>query len=211
MDEDGYNSFLYLCDALVLANSYTHAKEDGQRVVQLLQRVGFVLSLETCHLEPTQEFTHLGLVFNTQNMTLSLPQDKVLTIKAQTAKEASSPTCKGVMRLLGLTNFFWQHGTTTSKITFSSHQYWIKENYQTPVDVFKGLKPAPEASQALHWWCTFKPQPKSIFRPLIEERVTTDASMNSYGCHMNNLSFKGRGLQRRAGPPTSISWSWIQY
>ena len=66
--------FLYLDDTLVLVNSYTQAKEDGQRVVQLLQRLGFILSLEKCQLEPTQEFTHLGLVFNTQNMTLSLLQ-----------------------------------------------------------------------------------------------------------------------------------------
>ena len=58
--------FLYLNDALVLANSYTQAKEDGQRVVELLQILGFVLSLEKCQLEPTQEFTHLGLVLNTR-------------------------------------------------------------------------------------------------------------------------------------------------
>ena len=55
--------FLYLDDALVLANSYSQAKEDGQKVVQLLQRLGFVLSLETCQLESTQIFTHLDLVF----------------------------------------------------------------------------------------------------------------------------------------------------
>ena len=38
--------FLYLDDTLVLANSYTQAKEDGWRVVQFIQRLGFVLSLD---------------------------------------------------------------------------------------------------------------------------------------------------------------------
>ena len=93
--------FLYLHDALILANSYTVSKQDGQRVVQLLQR----LSLEKCQLESTQEFTHLSLVFNTQNMSLSFAQDKVLTIKAQAGKVAFSPTCIVAMRLLDLTNF----------------------------------------------------------------------------------------------------------
>ena len=97
--------FLYLDNVLVLANSYTQAKEDGQRVVQLLQRLGFVLRWEKCQLEPTQEFTHLGFMFNTQNMSLLLPQDKVLMMKAQAVKVATSPTCRGVMRLLGLMNF----------------------------------------------------------------------------------------------------------
>ena len=78
----GITIYLYLYNALVLANYYTQAKEDGKRVVQLLQKLGFVLSLKKSQLEPTQEFTHLGLVFNTQNMTLSLPWYKVLAIKA---------------------------------------------------------------------------------------------------------------------------------
>ena len=59
----GIAMFLYLDNALLLANSYTQTKEVGQRVVHLLKRLGFVLSLEKCQLEPTQELTHLGLVF----------------------------------------------------------------------------------------------------------------------------------------------------
>ena len=64
MLKDGYNSFLYLDNALVLVNSYTPVNEDGQRVVQLQQRLDFVLSLEMYQLKPTHKFTHLGLVFN---------------------------------------------------------------------------------------------------------------------------------------------------
>ena len=114
----GIKVFLYLDDALVLANSYTLAKKDGQSVVQLLERLGFMLSLEKCQLEPTQEYTYLGLVFNTWNMTLSPPQDKVLTIKAQAANVSSSPTCRGVNRLLGLTHFA-SMALPLGKITFS--------------------------------------------------------------------------------------------
>ena len=61
MPEDGKQCYIYLDDALVLPKSYTKVKEDGQ----LLQRLGFVLSLEKFQLQPTQEFTHLSLVFNT--------------------------------------------------------------------------------------------------------------------------------------------------
>ena len=57
----GITVFLYLDGVLVLASSCTQAKEDGKRLAQLLHRLGFVLSLKRCQLEPTQEFTHLGL------------------------------------------------------------------------------------------------------------------------------------------------------
>ena len=191
ISENGYITiFLYLDDALVLANSYFLSKVDGQRVVQLLQKLGFVLILEKCQLEPTQEFTHWGLVFNTQNMTLSLSQDKVLVIKAQTAKVVSSPTCREVMRLLGLTNFT-SMALTPGKITLSPLQYWLKESYKSPANLFRGLKPNQEATQTLLWWYVFKPKPKSISRPQIGAVVSTDASKEGNGSHRNNLSFWG--------------------
>ena len=54
------------------------------------------------------------------------------------------------------------------------------------------LKPSSEATLALHWWHTFKPQPKSICRPLVEEIVTSNAFKEGYRGYINNLSFRGR-------------------
>ena len=160
----GVTLFLYLDDALVLANFYTQVKEDGQRVVQLLLKLGFMLILEKCQLEPTQEFTHLGLVFNTNDRALSQPQDKVLAIKTQAAKVDSSTTCRGVMRLLGLKNFA---SMALARLHSCPLQFWLKENYKTKADLFEELKQDSEATQALHWCCTIKPQPKSMCKPLI--------------------------------------------
>ena len=129
-------------------------------------------------------------VFHTQDITLSLPKDKVLTIKAKQPKGPLPPHAEDC-EATGL-NEFCQHGTTTGKTTLSILKYWLKKNYKSPANLFKGLKPNPKASQALHWCCTFKAQPKLICRPLIEEVVTTDASKEDYGSHMNNLSFQGR-------------------
>ena len=75
----GTKFFLFLDDVLILANSYY------------------------CQMEPTQDFTHQGLGFNTWDMTLLLSKDKVL--KTQATKVAPSPTCRGMMRPLGLTSF----------------------------------------------------------------------------------------------------------
>ena len=193
----GITIFLYLDDVLVLATSHTQAKEEWQRVMQLLQKLEFVLRLVKGQLEPTPEFTYLDLVFNTQNMNLALPWDKVLAIKAQAAKVASSPTCRGVMRLLDLTHFA-SMALTLAILHSQPLQYWVKENYKTPADLFKGLKTDPEAAQTLLWWHNFKPQPKSISRPLIEAGVTTGASKEGYGGHMNNLPFWGRWPAEKA-------------
>ena len=186
----GTTMFLYLGDAVVLASAYTQAKEDGQGGA-VATEIGFVLSLKKSQLESIQEFAHPGIIFNTQNITLLIPKDEVLTIKVQAAKMSSSPTCRGVMRLLGLTNFA-SMALRLARLCSCPLWFWIKENCKAPADLFKGMKQDTEASHALHWWCTFKPQPKSICIPLTDEAVTTDVSKDGYGGHMNNLSFRGR-------------------
>ena len=107
--------FLYLDDALVLANSYTQAKEDGQRVVQLLQKLGFVLSLEKCQLESNQEFTLGSGVWQTEYNLVTSPgqgpgnkgpgSQSILLCHMQRHNEAT-----------GLDKFC-QYGTTSGKIT----------------------------------------------------------------------------------------------
>ena len=65
----GITVFLYLDNAQVLANSYTQAKADGQSGTVVIE-TGFCAESGKVPAE-----THLILVCNTQNMTLSLPQD----------------------------------------------------------------------------------------------------------------------------------------
>ena len=99
-----------------------------------------------------------------------------------------SPTCRGVMRLLGLTNFASMALPLTR---LHSHPYssGFKENYKTPVNLFKGLKGRPRGfsgpALVAHTQAT-----KPICKSLIEEVVTTDASNEGYGGHMDNLSFR---------------------
>ena len=147
--------FLYLDDALILADSYSQLKKDQWRVAQLLQRLESVLSLEKCQLEPTQKFTHLGLDFNTQDMTLSLPQDKM----------SSSSTWRVWWGYL----FLQMLPVALPMASLHSHplQSWLRETYRTLADLFRGLKPNSEATQPLLWWCSFKPQPKALHRPLV--------------------------------------------
>ena len=94
--------------------------------------------MEKCQLEPSQEFTQLNLAFKTPGMTLSLPQDKVLVIRTQAFKVDSSPMCRGVMRLLGLTNFVGMTLLLAKLFSFSL-QFWLRETYKPPTYLFKGI------------------------------------------------------------------------
>ena len=45
--------------------------------------LGFVINLKKCLLDPVQEIEFLGLIVNSQTMTLSLPEEKIVKIKDQ--------------------------------------------------------------------------------------------------------------------------------
>ena len=97
-------------------------------VAHLLDRLGFIVSLKRSQPEPTQFFTYLELCFNTKDMIVSLPQDKVLAIKAQVAKVPQSLYTKGDESTGSDT--FCQNGTSSGKITLASLAVLAKGNLQ---------------------------------------------------------------------------------
>ena len=200
----GITVFLYLDDAPVLANSYSQAKEDGQKVVQLLHRLGFMLILKKCQLEPTQECTHLGLVLNTQNITVSLPQDKVLEIKAQAAK-VSSFSRYWCNETVGLENFC-QHWHDYVHIPYSSASRRITRFQLT---CSRGWGQTQRQS---------KPCTGGV--PSSQSKINMQ-TLNRVSSH--DRCFKGGLLKPHEQPaiqrhvackegqtPTSISWNWKQ-
>ena len=115
------------------------------------------------------------------------------------------PTCRGVMRLLGLTNFA---SMALPLARLHSHPHTIlaqgKVTRLQPICSKDWSQTHEGLPKLMHWWHTFKPQLKSLCKPLIEEAVTRDASKEGYGGQMNNLPFRGR-CSARNGRNTHIN------
>ena len=199
----GITLFLYLDNALVLGNTYDQAKTNGRIIAKLLWDLGFVLSLEKCNFEPTQVFTHLGVTWNTKMMKLLLPQDKVQVIQKQAQHVLRNLTCRAVQCLLGLTNFV-SIALPLTRLQLRPLQWWLKQHYKGPSDMFKTMPITEEAHHNLEWWCSFKLRPKSIHRPSVQEVVTTDALTKGFSRECNWLAFQGE-WPRSKGRDTHIN------
>ena len=186
----GIMLFLYPDDTLVLGNTYDQAKTNGRIVAKLLLDLGFILSLEKCNFEPTQVFTHLGVTWNTKTMMLSLPQEKVQAMQKQAQHVLRYPTCRAVQRLLGLTNFA-SIALPLARLQSRLLQWWLKQHYKGPSDMFKTMPIMEEARHNLEWWRSFKSHPKSIHRPSVQAVIMTDASTKGFGGECNRLAFQG--------------------
>ena len=75
--------------------------------LELLQKLGFLINWEKSSLFPLQKLEYLGVMLDLQNITLSLPQDKVEKIveKSLVCYNKSLMSRRNLEQLVGLLNF----------------------------------------------------------------------------------------------------------
>lgn len=101
-------------DLAVFAESYSEAKRQGQYVIDVLRFFGFKISSKNTHV-PSQLGTYNGLLINTTEMTLHLPNDKLVDLidianfclAADRASSSTGPklTAKKISSLCGRLEF----------------------------------------------------------------------------------------------------------
>ena len=101
-------------------------------------------------------------------------------IQKQARHALRNPMCRAVQRLLGLTNFA-SIALPLTRLQLQPLQWWLKQHYKGPLDMFKTMPITEEARHNLEWWCSFKSRPKSIHRPSVQEVVMTDALTKGFG------------------------------
>ena len=74
---------IYIDDILVQSSSVTKCNLHTQLVITLFMSLGWSFKWEKCSLVPSQQFTHLGFEFNTRDMIIAVPSDKMAKIKTK--------------------------------------------------------------------------------------------------------------------------------
>jgi hypothetical protein len=106
----GIRSIFYLDDILVLGSTFHNCLSNLQRALLLLIEAGFIINWEKSSLVPTTNFTFLGMIWDSVEGALSLPQDKLLHLRSQAMQLLNCPTpsCRQVMVLTGLVAAFYK-------------------------------------------------------------------------------------------------------
>jgi hypothetical protein len=71
-------------------------------------KAGFLINWEKSSLIPMTNFTFLGMLWNSVEGTLALPEEKLVRLRSQASflLQQSAPTCRQVMVLTGLVAAF---------------------------------------------------------------------------------------------------------
>lgn len=89
----GYKSVQYLDDILCIGDDYSECVNNVKETVNLLSRLGFIINYDKSSLNPQKVHKFLGFVFDTNSLTLSLPDKKRNSIAQLVKKFICLPRC----------------------------------------------------------------------------------------------------------------------
>ena len=78
--EQGFESVTYLDDIYLLGKSFKECKNNVFQTRRFLEKLGFVINEAKSNLNPTQICRLLGLILNSKEMRIELPNDKKINI-----------------------------------------------------------------------------------------------------------------------------------
>lgn len=193
MRHRGFRSVIYLDDWLCLGDSYEECQRNVTESLKLLNCLGFVVNFDKSCLNPQQCCKFLGFIYNSVDMSISLPLDKRHKILQLVQKFSRLPvvTIREFAHLLGVltsacpaVKYGWLYTKELERqkyLVLTKHQSY-EAKFKPPASILPDLK----------WWLeninsTTFPLETSNF--VLE--IFTDASRTGWGAYCNNNRVNG--------------------
>ena len=147
---DGIRLVFYLDDVLILASSRLKTEAHARQTVNLLERLGFTLNWDKSSLEPAQQFTYLGLCWDTRSMAVSLPEEKRTQWRCAVNSlwDHTRITARTLMRFLGSVTFA-AYAVPLARLQARELQMALRKVYKLPRDLLKQVTLPPETQLAI--------------------------------------------------------------
>lgn len=190
----GLQGFPYLDDSFIFGFSAEECKNSTNLLVQLFTKLGFKVHLNKSSLEPSQKLEFLGFVLDSVNMTITLPENKVLNVLAlcEDALQAVRMTIRQMLHIVGTLNAYSvavEYGANHFK-HLEVDQIRALKLSSGDFDSYMGI--SSKAKQDLEWWRSNVVSSKfSIKTANPDFSLTADASNLGWGAVMGSHKVQG--------------------
>lgn len=209
----------YLDDLIVIAKDRRAALEAVHTVINLLEWLGLPVNYDKSNTVPTRRLQHLGMVFDSANMTLSVPRDKLRAIlkdakRLLTAHEsgagATARQLAGVAGKISAAAPGLRQAADFRRHSIQRCAHYALRASRGDWD-FK-VQLSRSAIRDLRWWTTWAPlgfNGVALHLPKADATLCTDASETGYGAvlHLRDgRSLTVHGFWRRHEAARSSNW-----
>ena len=201
----GHVSSIYIDDILLLGDTFDLCMANVCDTEQMLTDLGFFVQVQKSVRIPTQIMDHLGFMFNTQNMTVGLTQEKIDKVSSliHTAMEHKVLTIRQVAELIGVF-ISYSVGVEYGVMHYRSLEIGkikaLRANYGN-FDANMNL--SEEALSDMQWWLqSLGTVDRKLNHGTPSVVLTTDASKTGWGGLRSEgnkcLTTKGRWLEEES-------------
>ena len=183
---------IYIDDILVLGTTREEYIRNVNMVLSLLKKLGFIINESKCQIEPSNQFTYLGCVWNTTDWKVQLKQKRVENIRSS----ATALLGKETVTLRSVAQFIGRVQSAVGIVPLARARtravlFQFSSVCKTKEDYNKSVTLSARAVKELQAWTQLS---VDAFLPISTqgmpvESVDTDASLEGYGWYWKNSIF----------------------
>ena len=198
--ECGVILVIYLDDILLISRTYVECLQDVKLTTTLLESLGFVINIKRSMFSPSLRVKYLGFVFDSDSMTMELPDKKRSSIKnlCQIFSQEKEFKVKQLAQFVG----------TLVAASLAVHMGML---YTRNLEIDKvralrlcegdyegNVRLSDDSRNDIRWWSNVIQYTKQDLRVDKHDLVIeTDASLSGWGGHVNGREINGHWTLRQ--------------
>ena len=187
----GLKNSAWLDDIFLVGSSLPVATESVSICRSFLESLGFLIKPSKSHLTPTQSIAHVGFIWDSVSFTVSVPPDKVSSLKGLCLQaKSTSLTLRFLARVIGTIESF-TFGCPIAPLHHRSLQFDLVDAVSSGAHWDSLVQLSSDSYSDLNWWlaCDLDLPPSPLASFSHTHRMETNASMEGWGAYSHDSSF----------------------
>jgi ribonuclease HI len=200
----GVRLLIYLDDILLMNQDKSQLLRDGKTMATLLEHLGFIINEKKSVPVPHRKLEFLGMMIDSETMTMSLPERKITQVTERCQKLLNSKQCtiQEMAALIGTLS------STMMAILPAPLQYRHLQMQKTKAlmkshTYSASVSITPQCKQELKWWLLHLEQVngRAIISSHPDLVIETDASLQGWGATTGTETVRGHWTSEERKEP----------